>query len=61
MIEALTILKEKGTPLAYLDKLVTFPEFAKIVEVQRFREMEEKYIPERILEMMYRGRPRTMV
>ena len=61
MIEALTILKEKGTPLAYLDKLVTFPEFAKIVEVQRFREMEERYIPERILEMMYRGRPRTMV
>jgi methylisocitrate lyase len=61
MIEALTILKEKGTPLAYLDKLVTFPEFAKIVEVQRFRGMEEKYIPERILEMMYRGRPRTMV
>jgi methylisocitrate lyase len=61
MIEALTILKETGTPLAYLDKLVTFPEFAKIVEVQRFRGMEEKYIPERILEMMYRGRPRTMV
>jgi len=61
MIEALTILKEKGTALAYLDRLVTFPEFARIVEVQRFREMEDKYVPERILEMMYKGRPRSMV
>jgi len=61
MIETLTILKERGTALAYLDRLVTFPEFAKIVEVQRFREMEDKYIPERILEMMYKGRPRSMV
>lgn len=61
MMETLSILKEKGTALAYLDRLITFPEFAKIVEIQKFRDMEEKYIPERILELMYKGRERRMV
>jgi len=61
MIDTLTILKEKGTALEYLDKLVTFPEFAKIVEIQKFREMEEKYLPEKMLELMYGKGPRRIV
>jgi methylisocitrate lyase len=61
MIDTLTILKEKGTALEYLDKLVTFPEFAKIVEIQKFREMEEKYLPEKMLELMYGKGPRKIV
>lgn len=61
MTDTLTILKEKGTALEYLDKLVTFPEFAKIVEIQKFREMEEKYLPEKMLELMYGKGPRKIV
>lgn len=61
MMDALTILREKGTALEYLDKLVTFPEFAKIVEIQKFREMEEKYLPEKMLELMYGKGPRRIV
>jgi methylisocitrate lyase len=61
MIDTLTTLKEKGTAQAYLDKLVTFPEFAKIVEIQRFREMEDKYLPEKMLELMYGKGPRRIV
>jgi len=61
MIDTLTILREKGTALEYLDKLVTFPEFAKIVEIQKFREMEEKYLPEKMLELMYGKGPRKIV
>lgn len=61
MIEVLTILKKEGSAQAYLDRLVTFQEFAKIVEVQKFREMEERYIPEKILERMYGKGPRRIV
>ncbi|MEM4486073.1 MAG: isocitrate lyase/PEP mutase family protein [Zestosphaera sp.] len=61
MLETLAILKEKGTAKEYLDKLITFPEFAKIVEISKFREMEERYLPEKMLELMYRGGPRRIV
>jgi len=61
MLETLSLLREKGTALAYLDRLVTFPEFAKIVNTEKFREMEERYIPEKILERMYMRSPRRMV
>lgn len=61
MLDTLTILKEKGTAKEYLDRLITFPEFAKIVGVGKFREMEERYLPEKMLEQMYRGGPRRIV
>ncbi|MEM2007471.1 MAG: oxaloacetate decarboxylase [Sulfolobales archaeon] len=61
MIETLSILREKGSAQTYLDRLITFPEFAKIVEVGRFREMEDKYLPERMLELMYGKGPRRVV
>ncbi|PUA33438.1 MAG: carboxyvinyl-carboxyphosphonate phosphorylmutase [Zestosphaera tikiterensis] len=61
MFETLTLLKQKGTAQVYLDMLMTFPEFAKIVEIQKFREMEDKYIPEKILEKMYGKGPRKIV
>ena len=61
MFDTLTILKEKGSAQTYLDRLITFPEFAKIVEIQKFREMEDKYLPEKILELMYGKGPRRIV
>jgi len=53
MLDTLTILKEKGSAETYLDRLITFPEFAKVVNVDKFRAMEDRYLPEKVLEMMY--------
>jgi len=61
MIDTLTILKEKRSAQDYLDKLVTFPEFAKMIGIDKYREMEDRYIPEEILKKMYRGESRKMV
>ncbi|MEM1651652.1 MAG: oxaloacetate decarboxylase [Sulfolobales archaeon] len=61
MLETLSILRDKGSAQAYLDRLITFPEFAKIVEVDRFREMEDRYLPKRMLELMYRKEPHRIV
>jgi len=61
MIDTLTILKEKRSAQDYLDKLVTFPEFAKIIGIDKYREMEDRYIPEEILKKMYGDRPRKIV
>ncbi|HEC96280.1 MAG TPA: isocitrate lyase/PEP mutase family protein [Euryarchaeota archaeon] len=55
MTETLSILKEKGSAMSYLDKLITFPEFAKIVGIEKIREMERKYLPEKILKEKYGG------
>jgi len=61
MLETLSILREKGSAQTYLDRLITFPEFAKIVEIGKFREMEDRYLPERMLELMYGKGPRRIV
>ena len=61
MIDTLTILKEKRSAQDYLDKLVTFPEFAKMIGIDKYREMEDRYIPEEILKKMYRGESRKIV
>ncbi|MBS7281326.1 MAG: isocitrate lyase/PEP mutase family protein [Candidatus Freyarchaeota archaeon] len=60
MMDSLSILKHKGSAQLYLDKLVMFQEFAKIVGVDKFRAMENKYIPERVLKKMYGERPRKI-
>lgn len=61
MLETLMTLKEEGSAQTYLSRLMTFPEFAKIVEVGKFRDLEDKYLPEKMLELMYRRGPRRMV
>lgn len=55
MSDTLSILKEKGSAMSYLDRLITFPEFAEIVGVEDIRKMEQKYLPERILKEKYGG------
>lgn len=55
MSDTLSILKEKGSAMSYLDRLITFPEFAEIVGVENIRKMEQKYLPERILKEKYGG------
>jgi methylisocitrate lyase len=61
MMDALSILKKEGSAQSYLDRIVSFQEFAKIVGIDKFRAMEDKYIPEKILEKMYGKGPRRMV
>ena len=55
MSDTLSILKEKGSAMSYLDRLITFPEFAEIVGIENIRKMEQKYLPERILKEKYGG------
>lgn len=56
MYDNLVILKKKENLELYLNKLITFPEFAKIVDIDKIHAMEKKYIPEKVLEEKYRGR-----
>lgn len=56
MIDTIAILRERGDARLYLDKVITFQEFAKIVRIDKFRAMEEKYIPKRILKKMYKSK-----
>jgi 2-methylisocitrate lyase-like PEP mutase family enzyme len=56
MIDALNILKEKGSAEPILPRLVPFPEFAKIVDLEGIRKLEEKYLPEKEVEERYKGK-----
>jgi|Deesub1362A_J573_1020465.scaffolds.fasta_scaffold00392_37 methylisocitrate lyase len=49
----LRILQETGSVEPCLEKITTFPEFAKIVGTDKIRQMEQKYLPERILREKY--------
>jgi len=53
MMETLSMLKKKGSALPYSKKLISFSEFNEIVEIKKFKLMENKYIPEKILKLMY--------
>ena len=56
MYDNLLVLREIGSAEPYLEKLITFPEFAKIVGIEKIRLMEQKYLPERVLKEKYRGK-----
>ncbi|MGC8870405.1 MAG: isocitrate lyase/PEP mutase family protein [Brevinematia bacterium] len=56
MKDVLSILKEEGSATNYLDKLITFKDFAKIVRIEEYQQLEKKYIPEEILKEKYHGK-----
>ena len=56
MYDNLVILREKENLESYLNRLITFPEFAKIIGVEKIHNMEEKYIPRKILEKKYKDK-----
>jgi methylisocitrate lyase len=60
MYEVMQRVREEGVSNAYLDRLFTFQEFARVVHLDRFREMEERYLPSDLLEERYKGE-RTIV
>lgn len=61
MRDVLGILKEEGSAQPFLDKLVMFSDFAKIVEIDKFRKMEDKYLSEEELEKKYKKGPKKIV
>lgn len=60
MYDVMRRVREDGASNAYLDRLFTFQEFAQVVRLDRFRQMEDRYLPSDVLEERYRG-DRTIV
>ena len=53
MMECLKILKETGNPRRYLDKLITFHDFNKIIGLDKIRELEQTYLTAEELALRY--------
>ncbi len=60
MYDVMRRVREEGVSQAYRDRLFTFQEFAQVVRLERFRRMEEDYLPSEVLEERYKG-GRTIV
>ena len=60
MYDVMRRVREEGVSDAYLDRLFSFQEFARIVHMERFRRMEDAYLPSDVLDERYRG-DRTIV
>jgi 2-methylisocitrate lyase-like PEP mutase family enzyme len=55
MYDVMRRVREEGISNAYLDRLFTLQEFAQVVHLDRFRQMEDRYLPSEILEERYKG------
>lgn len=55
MYENLKLLKETGDPRSYLDRILSFKEFAEVMDIEKYRGLEKRYLPEEILKRKYRG------
>jgi len=60
MLDVLQQVRKEGVSDAYLDRLVTFRDFPCIVHLERFRAMEDRYLPDEVLEERYRGERRIV-
>ncbi|WP_334139668.1 isocitrate lyase/PEP mutase family protein [Thermovirga lienii] len=56
MFEVMREIRENGVSNNYKDKLVSFSEFAEILQLDNIRKMEEKYLPQYIIEAKYSGK-----
>jgi len=56
MYDVLAILKKEGSAKPYLDRLIAFSDFAKVVDVKGMRRLEEKYLSEKMLGEKYKGK-----
>jgi len=61
MHDVLEVLKREGSAQSYLDRLIAFKDFARIVDIEKFRKLEDRYLPEKILRAMYGGKERRIV
>jgi len=56
MYDIMSRIRSEGVSDKYADRLFTFGEFADVVRLEDIRNMEEKYIPSKVLEEKYHGR-----
>ncbi len=55
MYDVMRRVREEGISTTYLDRLFTMQEFAQVVHLDRFRQMEDRYLPSEVLEERYGG------
>jgi 2-methylisocitrate lyase-like PEP mutase family enzyme len=55
MYDVMQHVRNEGVSNAYLDRLIGFQEFAQVVHLDRFRQMEEQYLPSEQLDEKYKG------
>ncbi len=58
--ENLKTLRETGDPRKYLGKIMTFKEFAEVINIRKYEELEKRYLPEEVLKRKYRGEVRIV-
>jgi len=61
MYDVMRRVRDEGVSNAYADRLFSMQEFAQVVHLERFRQMEERYLPSETLEERYRGGDRHIV
>ena len=55
MYDVMRRVREEGASNLYLDRLFTFQEFAQVVHLDRYRQMEDRYLPAEALDERYGG------
>lgn len=60
MFDVMSEIKEKGVSDRYLDKLISFREFAEVVNLEYIRKMEEEYLPKSVIEEKYHGKEKIV-
>ena len=61
MFDVMSEIKEKGVSANYLDKLISFKEFAEVVNLENIRKLEEKYLPKNLIDEKYKGKDKIVV
>jgi len=56
MLDVLGRLKADGSCKGYMDRLLDFSEFAEVVNIEKVRALENKYMPGDFIEKRYSGR-----
>lgn len=54
MMDILKLLKDTGSADSYKDRIIEFKEFVNLMGLKEIMEMEQKYIPEKILTKKYK-------
>lgn len=60
MFDVMSEIKENGVSAKYMDRLIPFREFTKVVHLDAVREKEECYLPKCVIEAKYHGKARIV-
>ncbi len=56
MYEVMIKIRQEGVSDDYMDKLISFRDFATVVHLDEIREKENRYLPEEIIDEKYHGK-----